>query len=72
MVKLNSEKLGLCGSNILQCYIKREIQFLHKDYCVLQMFGCLCKFSVIADIILLKLKKDSFTKRDITHNMKCL
>jgi hypothetical protein len=51
---LNSDKLGLCGTNILQCYIKREIIFLHKVYCVLQMFWYLCKFSVISDIIQLK------------------
>jgi len=34
---------------------KTEVTFLDKSYYVLQMFGCLFMFSVIADIILLKI-----------------
>jgi len=36
------------------------------------MFVFALVFSVIADINLLKLKKKTLTKRDITHNMRSI
>ena len=59
----------LYENNILRCFNKREITFLHKVYCLLQMFSFFM-FSVIADIILLK--KKTCSKRDITQNMNGL